>query len=202
MLTSIQFDQKKTEDLVVKWGMQLNTQIAGISKDAAVQNINLNRTIKSIGSSGFPEVKDVKDILLAYIEEDKEDKKANRIKTEITTAETDIELYQLLNESFTMYQAENFTAAIKTYKNVLDIYPSNSEALCYFNASLYYQNPGDIDNFFTIKRDLVPLLERENLSVDEERTALNVLKSIAMEGGDSALQIEYQNALTQLKGEQ
>jgi len=198
-LTLLQLNQQKMEDLLAKLDLQLNMKIVDISNNAETQNTILNRAIKSIGSSGSLEVKDVKDILLAYIEEDKEYKEADSIKTEITTVETDVLIQQLLDESLTMYQEENFTTAIKVYRKILDIDPSNVEAKCYLNASQYYQNPGDGSNFYIMKSDLIPLLEENILSYDEERTTLNVLIGIGMEEGDSTFSKIYQDKLQKLE---
>ncbi|MCD6397839.1 MAG: hypothetical protein J7L71_09890, partial [Spirochaetaceae bacterium] len=77
----------------------------------------------------------------------------------------------------------------------LDIDSDNKEALCYFNASLYFQNPGDGSNFTGIKNDLIPLLEGNTLANEEERTALNVLIGISREEGKADSLQKYQDAL-------
>ena len=109
--------------------------------------------------------------------------------------ESDYQKQQLLNKGSLEYENENFTEAIKVYKKILNIDSTNTKAQCYYNASLYYQNPGDGSNFPGIKNDLIPLLEGNGLTNDEKRTALNVLIGISREEGRVDSLQKYQDAL-------
>ncbi len=188
LLTFVQQNQLHTEEILSGYNLQLDTKIIQLSKDSDKQR-------RSLGIA----LDEVRSLILLEIEEVKNKKAVENLLSVNALVESDNSTQQLLGEGSLKYKDEDFTAAVKVYKKVLDIDSSNKKALCYFNASLYYQNPGDGSTFPGIKNDLIPLLEENALTIDEKVTALNVLIGISREEGNAAPLKQYQDALQQLE---
>lgn len=198
-LNLAQKNQLDTKEILSAYNLQLNTKIAELAKDTDRQNNVLCTALEGVRNSTLIEIGKVKSLLLSYTEEVKTEKAAERLLAVNALVESDNLTQQLLGEGSARYEKEDFTAAVKVYKKILDIDSTNTEALCYFNASLYYRNPGDGSNFSGIKNDLVSLLEEKALSKYEELTALNVLMGISREEGNAGSLKKYQDALQKLK---
>jgi tetratricopeptide (TPR) repeat protein len=176
-------NQQHIKNLVTKLNIQTNTKVIELTKAAEVRHNNLLTDLLVKFNLTRKEIGEMKNLLVSYKEEVQDKNTVESIEFINTTVETDNFLQQLLAEGFTKYQKENYSEALKLYKQILEIDDSNTEALCYYNASLYYQNPGDGSIFSEIKNDLIPLLEAKVLSKEEELTALNILIGIGLEEG-------------------
>ncbi len=182
-LNTLQQKQLNVEEIISKLDLKINKKIAVLSKDAEEQSSILGLAVIEAKTSSLVEIEKVKSLIMTYTEKVKTKNAAERLLIVNALVESDGPLQQFLSEGFIEYKKEDFTAAVKIYKKILYIDPSNTEALCYFNASLYYQNPADGSSLPGIKNDLIPLLEEKVLTKDEELTALNVLAGISREEG-------------------
>lgn len=176
--------QNLFEERFVKLSLNLNISIEELLLKIMHQSKSLNRLIEDIGSKGLIEVKELKDILFIYIEEGEKYKAAERLRTSRVTVESDLLVQTLFDKGLKKYSNKEYTGAVKIYKEILDINPNNKEAIFYFYASLYYQNPGDSTHYSNIKDNLAPLLEADILTKEEESTVLNILKGISLEEGN------------------
>jgi tetratricopeptide (TPR) repeat protein len=199
LVTLVKENHLNTKETISGFSLHINEKITELSKDAEEQIRNIDTTLLRICSSNFKEIEKVKSLITFYTEEVKNKKAAEHLLFVNTLVESDNSTQQLLGEGFLKYQEEDFTASIKIYKKILAIDFSNKEALCFFNASLYYQNPGDRTIFPGIKKDLIPLLKEKTLTKDEAATALNVLIGISREEGNADSLKQYQGALQQLE---
>lgn len=171
------------EKNISKFDLKFNTKLDELLIKLKDQSISLNSLSKHIGSKEFPEVKELKNLLFVYIENFEKYLADEKQIASIETVEADFLIQVLLNQGFLKYSNKIFTEAVKIYKEVLDLDSKNREALCYFYASLYYQNPGDSSHYLDIKNNLTPLLEAAILTEEEESTVLNILKGISLEEG-------------------
>ena len=199
LITSIQKNQLNTEKIVSGFSLQINNKITELSEAADTQAGILGTALDEVRTSSLLQIEEVKSLIASYTEEVKNKKASENLLVVNALVESDILIQQLLSEGSVEYGEEDFTAAVKVYRNVLDIDPSNAEALCYFNASLYYQNPGDESKFSGLKKNLIPLLEGNLFPGDKELSALNVLLGISREEGDSVSIKQYQDALKKLE---
>jgi len=192
-ISLINVSQEKTEKKISKSNSQLASNIEVFLSTKDKQNQTLLNNILDTGNDNKKLIEQIHLFLDSYIVEgDNTDNNENKI------IESDFLLHTLLVQGFSTYSNNDFTKAVKIYKEILDIDSENKEALCYFNASLYYQNPGDESNFFKIKKALL-LLETKKLSDDKKLTVLNVLIGISREEGDSASIKQYKDALQELE---
>ncbi len=198
LVTLVQENQQNTKETISGFSLHLNEKITELSKDAEKRNRKFDIAFFDLRKSSRMEIDEVKSLITFYIEEVKNKKTAENLLFLNTLVESDIQIQQLLNEGSVKYRDEDFTAAVKVYRKILDIDPFNVEAICYFNASLYYQNPGDESNFSGIKNDLILLLKENVLTKDEELTVLNVLVGIKREEGNADSLIQYQDFLQKL----
>jgi len=164
------------EENIYKLDKQLKFQISGQSQKSDDQYRNLSLAIESL----------------------KIDSESENLRSVITIVENDNLLQLLLKEGNSYYNKKDFVEAQKIYKKILDIDPNIKKALCYFSASQYYQNPGDSSNYYNIKNNLIPLINKNILTKEVNVTALNVLLGISREEGDTELQIYYKDALLQV----
>ena len=186
--------QKKTEKNIFKSNSQQTLNIENFINNKDKKNQNLLNNILDTENDNKKLIEQIHLILDSYITEaDNTDNNENRI------IESDFLLQTLLDQGFLTYSNNDFTEAVKIYKKILDIDSDNKEALCYFNASLYFQNPGDESNFFKIKKRLIPLFETKTLLDDKKLTALNVLIGISREEGNADSLKHYQDSLLMLK---
>ena len=169
-IIKVQENLRSIEENISKLDLHLNTRIDKIIK-AMDQSISFNNLIEDIGSKESPEVKELKDL------------EGKLLVDSIETVEADFLIQKLLDQGFFKYSNKNFTEALKIYKEVLDLNPGNSEAICYFYISLYYQNPGDSTHYSDIKNNLTPLIQADILIEKEKSTVLNILKGISLEDG-------------------
>ncbi|MCF6335829.1 MAG: hypothetical protein L3J12_08820 [Spirochaetales bacterium] len=139
-------------------------------------------------------------LILKYLTDASSNKIAVALSSVSRSVEMDYKKEQMLEEGFLRYTEEDYTAAVKIYEKVLYLDPDNAEALCYSNASLFYRNPGDGSNYYKIKRDIVPLLDLNDLPVDVEKTVLDLLIGISREEGSSDQTGKYQAMLNMLTG--
>ena len=197
-LILVQQNQLDLKEIISKLDLHLNEKIKELSSDTKEQIRNIGITLLEISISNSVELEKVKSLITFYTEEVKNKKEAEHLFFVNNMVESDISIHNLLRKGSINYKKEEFTEAVVVYKNILDIDPSNTEAICYFNASLYYQNPGDESNFSGIKNDLVLLLKENVLTKDEELTVLNVLIGIKREEGNADSLIQYQDALQKL----
>ena len=188
--------QEKTEKNISKSNSQLTSNIEVFLSTKDKQNQTLLNNILDTGYNNRKLIEQIHLFPDSYITETD-----NTDNNENTIIESDFLLQTLLDQGFSTYSNNDFTKAVKIYKKILDIDSDNKEALCYFNASLYFQNPGDESNFFKIKKALLPLLETKTLSSDQKLTTLNVLIGISREEGDSAFIKQYQDDLQELEEE-
>ncbi len=171
-LNIVQEKQVNLETLISKLDLQVNGTITELSNNSDKQNKILNISING-----------VKNLITSYTEELKNKNISERLVVVNALVESDSLVQQLLGDGALKYRAGNFTEAIQIYKKILDIDASNIEAVCFYNASLYYQNPGDSSIFSGIKTNLIPLLEDQAFTKNQERTALSILEGISMEEG-------------------
>lgn len=191
----IQLNQQKINESILK----LDIRITKLLKVTEEGNKVLHDQYVLFSKRNIAEIKKLKTLVKESLNKMALEKRIHAQHENSRTVETDYSKQQLLKKGWELYKWNDFTASIKIYKKVLDIDPSNTESLIFYNASLYYQNPGDESNFSGIKKDLVPLIEDKKLTGDEERTALKVLIGISREEGDSTSLKRYQDALKQLE---
>lgn len=199
LVTLVQENQLNTNKTISDLSLQINNKITELSKDAEEQSWILSIAINDVKSSSLMEIEAVKNLIISYTEEVKKKKAVENLIAVNALVESEVLMQQYLSEGSFEYENENFTEAINVYKKIIDIDPTNAEAICYFNASMYFQNPGDGSNFPGIKKDLIFFLEGNTLTYDEERTTLNVLIGIGMEEGDLPSLEIYRDALHQLE---
>ncbi len=198
-LNTVQENQMNFETLISRFYLQLNQKIIELSKDTEDQNRNLGIALNKVKNSNLMAIGEVKNLIATYTAEVKNKNAVTRLLAVNALVESDGSTQQLLGEGTLKYNEGNFTEAIKVYRSILDADPSNTEALCYHNVSLYYQNPGDRSNFPGIRKNLIPLLEGDLISSNDKSMVLNVLLEISREESDSASMKQYQNALQQLE---
>ena len=177
LINLVESSQKTTEKNIAKLNSQLLASIEFFFNSRRKQNLNLLKDIIT---------RETYLILNSY-----RDGSTHADNFENINIESDNLIQQLLSEGFTKYNNGEFTKSLGIYKKILDINTSNTEALCYYNASLFYQNPGDGSNYYSMKKDLVPLLEAGNLPVEMEKTILNLFIGINMEEGNSYQSEKY-----------
>ncbi len=117
------------------------------------------------------------------------------------TAENDAVNQQLNTEGKVDFNKKNFTEARNLFQKVLNTDPKNTEALLYYHAALYYQNPGDESSFFAIKKSLGSILEGNECTKDQKRIILPVLLGISIEEGNKIMEDKYRTAIKLLKEE-
>ena len=171
------------EENISKLDVKFDTRIDELLIKLRNQSISLNNLCKNIDSKEFPEVKELRDLLFIYIDNVEKYIANEKQVASIETVEADFLIQILLDKGFLKYSNKNFTEALKIYKEVIDLDSENAKALCYFSASLYYQNPGDSTHYSDIKNNITPLLEAEILTKEEESTILTILKGISLEEG-------------------
>ncbi len=198
-LILVQKNQLNLEEKISKYNLQLNKKITELTKETEEGNRNLGITLIKAGSSYLTEIEEVKSLIVFNTEAVNNKNAAEQLFRINALVEADNLIQQLLDEGALKYRGEDFTAAIKVYEKILDIDPSNTEALCYFNASLYYQNPGDGSNFPSMKSDLIPLVEEGELVGENKRNALLVLIGIGREEGDSTSLKQYEDSMFQME---
>ncbi len=179
----VQNNLHNIEENISKLDSKFNTGIDELLIKSQDQSISLNSLSKDIRSKKFPEVKELKDLLFVYIDNVEKYIANEKQVALIETVEADFLIQILLDQGFSRYSNKDFTEALKIYKEVLDLDSKNKKALCYFSASLYYQNPGDSTHYSVIKNKLTPLLEADVLTEEEKSTVLNILKGISLEEG-------------------
>jgi len=189
ILKKFDMQYKEFKDTEVQIAIQKNLQnieenISKLLLETKDQNISLNNLNKDISSKDFPEVKELKDLLFVYIDNIEKYIAYKKQVASIETVEADFLIQTLLDRGFLKYNNKNFTEAIKIYKEVLNLDSKNAKAICYFSASLYYQNIGDSTHYSDIKNNLIPLLEADILFKEEEKTIINILKGIRLEEGE------------------
>lgn len=199
LLTIVQKNQQKTEEVLSGYNLQINNKITELSKETDKQAKSLGAALDEVRISNCREIEELKGLIVSYTEEVKEKKAAENLLVINALIESDNLTQQLLDEGSIEYEKEDFTAAVKVYKKILELNSSNKEALCFYNASLYYQNPGDGTTFPGIKNNLIPLLEGTTLTNDEKETALNVLLGISREEGNADSLKQYQHLLQLLE---
>ena len=192
-------NQQKIETILFENSLHIITEITKLSRTIEEQSANLNDTQIGMQKLNKFEIDQIKSLIIAYSEEVKNINKIEKVDFTQRKAEADYSVHQLLIEGYIKYKAGDFSDAVKVYKKILEIDPSNTEALCYSNTALYYQNPGDSSNLSEIKNSLVPLLEGKILKENDERTVLRVLIGISMEEGNIVSLNIYKDALQKLE---
>ena len=114
--------------------------------------------------------------------------------------EQDYRKQKLLTEGKNLYGRGAFGKSASVYRKVIALDPAATNAIIYYSASLYYQNPGDESTYHTAKKNLVPLLETKDLPAGEKRIILDVLAGISREEGDTASLGRYQRMQKQMAG--
>ncbi len=184
ILIMVQKNIVNIEETIAKFNLHLNDRMDELLIKTMDQSISIKALKKDIENKRIPEVKELKDFLIDNLEKVEKNTIAERLLVSKETVESDFLLQTLLDQGFSKYSDKNFAEAVKIYIKVLDIDSKNREAVCYFYASLYYQNPGDSTHYSDIKNSLTPLLETDVLSEEEESTVLTILKGISLEEGN------------------
>lgn len=199
ILTLVDKNQQNIEEIIGKLDLQLNSKMIELSRDNERQGKILGIALDEVQRSNLMEIEELKGLLASY-KESVDNKNAVEHLLKINTlVESDVSIQQLLYEGSAEYSEGNYPASVKKYRKILDLDSSHAEALCYLNASLYYQNPGDGSNFSEIKNDLISLLDGDILSKDKKVIALNVLLGISHEEGNSDSINKYQENLKHLE---
>ncbi len=183
-LIVVQKNQHNIEENILKFDLKLNTRMDELFLKTMDQIISIKSLKQVIESKGISEVKELKDLFNVYLEQVEKHIAAERLLVLKETVESDFLIQALLDQGFSRYRNKDFTEALKIYKEILDMDSKNKKAICYFYASLYYQNPGDSTHYSDIKTNLSLLLEIDVLTKEEELTLLNILKGISLEEGE------------------
>ncbi len=193
----IQLNQQKINESILK----LDIRITELLKVTEEGNKVLHDQYVLFSKRNFVEIKKLKTLIRESLNKMALEKRIHAQHENSRTVETDYSKQQLLKKGRAKYGDKDFTVSGKIYKRVLDIDSNDTEAILYYNASLYYQNPGDESNFPGIKKNLIPLIQSGELTAGEKKTALEVLAGINREAGDAESLEKYQRALSQPEAE-
>ncbi len=200
ILTSLKFIQSK--QLVIQKNITLIPGLLSNQEEKIVEKILIvENTVLKLERQYFNRIKKFKIEIVSSLDQINADVHFNgKIHREDwKIAESDSTINKLLQKGKMLYEKKEFTEAKPEYKKILTLNPGQKEALIYYNASLYYLNPGDESTFPGIKKRLVPLIEEKDLGGEGKRTVFTVLLGISREDGDRASEKKYEAALKHLE---
>ena len=111
----------------------------------------------------------------------KENMLPNDKKEELQYTDDNPAIKDLYAEGKALFQAARYSDSIDLYKRLLILDSTSTEAIVYYNASLFYLNPGDESNYYRIRKSLESALTKQDCREDLQQIIRGVYRSISRE---------------------
>ncbi len=92
-------------------------------------------------------------------------------------------LSELYAEGKAVFKEGRYSDSLEIYKKLLVLDGSSAEAVVFYNASLFYLNPGDESNYFVIKKSLEAVAADKKCGQDLQQIIRDIFAAISREEG-------------------